>query len=476
MAYSEDLTANMPKTKSKKLTKLFIYNNAKKHWVFCKDAFKQLFNKPNQDQFIKLISFMISDFNCTLAFLKFFKKDLFQYEFDNEISVYAFFQEFLSGGEKTNCFLFVHVPKEQINHPNIQSIFYQIYTFLYLICDLTLVHLSIESDNVKVYQINFVQNVINLSNLYLKNMKSNGKSLFLDHSKIYFFNFAGKKTVDLKEEIIQLIKEKITKEYEISTLKNDNDLVGILFYNHFNSYRYSELYNALVHINLKFSEISELYLNIAKNSRENMNQHTGIIVKAMFKEKSTLPKYAKDRVSIISSIQKESKLYYPKYDIAFANIFEMELINFAIKNNIFDKMTYINKLKDASESNLKYLDKTINQKSFFDENQIIILQQSHHNFLRKIFFDIIKDTYDGSVNLVYENLIDILESQILEDNEKLCEMFNKYKVKNEMRNLKFTDASKKGANYVIKEVETTREIEICIDSDEDFEKIMPQDF
>ena len=177
--------------------------------------------------------------------------------------------------------------------------------------------MSIESDKIKEYQINFVQNVINLSNLYLKNMKSNGKNLFLDHSKIFFLNFAGKKTVDLNEEIIQLIKEKITKEYEISTLKTDKDLVSILFYNLFNCYHYSELYNALIHINLKFSEISEMYLNIAKNSREKMNENIGVIVEAMFKNKSTLPKYVKNRGSIISSIQKESKLYYPKYDIAY---------------------------------------------------------------------------------------------------------------------------------------------------------------
>lgn len=176
-------------------------------------------------------------------------------------------------------------------------------------------------------------------------------------------------------------------------------------------------------------------------------------------------------------IQEASKLFYIPYDYAFSEIYESELLKKAFAEDLFDKTIYIKKLKQASENHLTYLKNIITNQEFCSQKQIDMFFRGHQKHLQKQFFEIIKSTYKGTASLLYDKLSDVFDSQITEDFEQIDIFYQEFKRKaNEKKPEKFIDACQRGANYVINEVETTREIVVNIESDEEFEKIIPQDF
>lgn len=81
---------------------------------------------------------------------------------------------------------------------------------------------------------------------------------------------------------------------------------------------------------------------------------------------------------------------------------------------------------------------------------------------------------------IYEESIDILEKQIIQDKNKLNEMF-KASIDNISRKETVTKCDvksffDKGTNYMLKETENLKEIEVAIEVGEDLKSVIKQDF
>ena len=103
------------------------------------------------------------------------------------------------------------------------------------------------------------------------------------------------------------------------------------------------------------------------------------------------------------------------------------------------------------------------------------------NFLEKQFSEIIKNSKQSTLlDVIYENSLDVLESQKKADTAELYKIFIKYidniNKKQSVIDENFQENSKKGTNYIMKEVETVREIEVICDADKDIDTVIEPDF
>ena len=115
------------------------------------------------------------------------------------------------------------------------------------------------------------------------------------------------------------------------------------------------------------------------------------------------------------------------------------------------------------------------------KNQIELIKTSHEYFLHNEYLDIIKGiTTSGVFNIVYEDNYDVVINQIEFDKSNLAKIFEKYEKDNEKlkQSIKkdILESTDKSLNYTMRETEHLREIKIIVESDDDFESQIPQDF
>lgn len=432
------------KRKINNIAQIFKFDENNIFWKFCEQSFKQLFSKLNLDSLIPLIFFCDSDITETLKACSIIKKDILEYDFGNEISVFAFGQEYPNTRNLTPYFLFLYIPEKKRTRSDIQIILYQIYIFLNLICHYKIV---IEPDD-----------------SFLLDQQKECISEIDKLSKIYFENSKSEKIFNSCSNIIVI-------------RKNEEKFINIIGSLKFDSlYRFTQLNDLFTYCNSKFSEISQIYIITTLISvKDKIHDIPRKIINARFNKLKNDSKYQENKSLIIDDIRKESERFFPKRDIFFSNIFETELFKKAVESDCLDKSFYEKKLKEKSELNLQKLNQ-LSQKTLHSQKDIISFQQGHKYYLQKQFFEIIKESFGDSINYVYEELINVLESQIQKDNEEILNIFGKINEDNSEEDENFEEASRQGTNYVVKEVESTREIEINIESDENLENIIPQDF
>lgn len=458
--------------------KIFKFDENKMRWIFCESEYVKLFGQSNQNPQIKLVTFLNTDFQSALEISFHFKNDIFTYDFGNEISIFGFKSE--NYDNDSIFFLFLYVPESKINNEHLRLIFYQIYTFLFLISDYCLTNLKIECDlafeiNIIKMQLSFIKKIKKIGENYL-NEECNGKKIFNGFSEPNFIWYRIEGTTQLN----LLFKFYLNDDYKLHFVESDLQFYRIFSKCEFKkNYRYKDLQQIFKYCNEKFTEISEGYLLLSLDEHRDEEKTKAIkinIITKQFKEICSNPKYSKEQSMIIEDIKKESLKFFPQCDSNFLAIFEFALLQVAIENGLIDQNLFFDELQKESEKHLKMLENRINQKRRYDENELDAFCRGHQIYLQKQFFEILKKKYGGAISLAYKELYEMLDSQILADNKKILSFYEKYKNLNTAMPEKFNSASRRGANYIEKEVETTRQIEVVIDDEDDLNKVIPQDF
>lgn len=307
------------------LYQIFKYDEERLCWSFCKNEFDKLFGRSNEDPQIPLVLIIDSDLRDVSDWLSNYKEVIFKRNLGEDISVFAFQQEVPEETKEKKFFLFVYIPTGKAGDKNIRSIFYQIYTFLYLICDVSLVIHSVFFDSsldgdLKL-QINFLKNIIKISDMYLKNTKNqSGKNMFIDHSQLLLFIESDEENIPIFNKFVNDNIKKKNKIYMNVFHKDHLTIMNSITIK--NSYRFSELRDICVYFNTKFSELSELYLFITIDLKsEDHPYFIKSIINTRFEELYSDEKYKNMKGLIIDDIKKESEQFYPQCDKYFSSIF-----------------------------------------------------------------------------------------------------------------------------------------------------------
>lgn len=449
------------------------YDEQKYCWQFCESDLEKMVNKSNDNPTIPLILFIDSNMDDIKKVSSAVRKNELEFISDDEISLYSFWKETFNIEEydidfpntiTEPMFLYVYIPKSKEKHKNIGAILYQIYTFLFMICDLNIVILNDQHQNM---QILLIKEIIDISKFYL-----NDSQLFFNKSKITFLHI---NTEDKSNELDKLIKPNINIEYKIHYLKNEKEF-RLIFEDLYltQCYRYSNLISTLNQVNSLFSQISSLYLYMRKEKNI-----YNLVKEILIKRYNALKEQNDDNT--VQVIKAESYNYFPKNDDHVSKIVNMIALDMSIQFNQIDRTSIKTQLNKQSKINLENIKKKVNQKYYWSQNQLVMIRHSHMNYLEKQFFEIVKknDQYT-LIDVLYEKCLDVLEVQKLSDCAELMKIFANFTVninkKQAVVNDDFEKSSKKGTNYVMKEVESIREIEVVCDLGKDIDTIIEPDF
>lgn len=136
--------------------------------------------------------------------------------------------------------------------------------------------------------------------------------------------------------------------------------------------------------------------------------------------KAFVTKYSATTLSILFSLQEEIKNYIPNYDKEISSECNSFISDMKKKYYNENRENLKNELKTSSELNLIELQNKINKSIYWTINQIEAIINSHVQFLKNEFLDIIKILYEEKIQyLIYSENIVILNSQIEEDKLKV---------------------------------------------------------
>lgn len=188
-----------------------------------------------------------------------------------------------------------------------------------------------------------------------------------------------------------------------------------------------------------------------------------------------------NEVSLLLKLGKEISSISPPFTIDFNN--ECNLILSGLKENLSKSKRSIieSEIRISAKSHIEFLEREVKKKPYWTKRQINLIKNGHSSFINKEFLDIIKGiTTDKAYNMVYEDNIDIADKQFESDEKDLANIFKKYEenleVQKKIIKQNILENTDKSLNYTMRETEHLREIKIVIESDEDFESKIPQDF
>ena len=331
---------------------IFKYDEESYKWYFCDLNFEQFFNRSNQNMVTPMILFIDSDENNIIQISKYLKKNEFNFDKEESISVFAFqknptnvmFNELKNEDiqEEEPFFMFVHVPKEKQNSPQIGTILYQIYTFLFMICDLSII---IFEKKHRTEQIMFIKKIISICKLY---SESNEK-IFRNKSNILFLYLTEK---DKTEKMQNKIKQHIL-DFQFKCLKQYSDFTHIFDTISLDQcHRFSELKHSINIADSFFSQINGLYLKL-KNERNYYSDLYERVVNMFACVKGN------DVDSKLSELKKEIVAFFPQDDDQFSSMVDMALVSFQLEYNQEIQNKLINELKKQSSLNIINISKKI---------------------------------------------------------------------------------------------------------------------
>ncbi|KAK8870913.1 hypothetical protein M9Y10_008826 [Tritrichomonas musculus] len=465
------------------LYKIMRYDEKKECWHFCESDFEKVVSNKSINPIIPLVLFVDSNMEDINTLSSVIRKDDLKNIPEKEISVLSFWKDspnFMGSEPKSECidnireplFLYVYIPKEKEKYKNIGSILIQIYTFLFLICDLTVVLMNEKYQNMQIMILN---EIIQISDLYLKSPK-NEKNIFLSKSKLLFLNMNKKN----KEEMTKNIKSCIKKPYELKHIQNIKSFLVILDDIAFvKCYTYSDITATLNQVNSLFSQISSLYLYLRKEKEIHK------ILKELLSKRYNIIKEEQKNLgndnANLEILKEESYKYFPKNDPNVSRVCNIIIFDMSIEYNQVDNQSIITKLNEKSQVNLKYLQKKINEKKYWDIKQIIIIIQSHMRYLEEEYFEILKGLGESTIlDVLYVQNLKVLEAQKTKDDTELKKIFTIFikniNKKQSVVDESFNKSSKKGTNYVMKEVQSIREIEVICEKGGDIDTLIEPDF
>ena len=478
-----------------KLYKLCIYDENEKEWTYNKSNFKELIKDKKIDLFnstTSLISVLESFEEDSKSIISNMINGLFpNLEDEEQIFVYAFCDRTLSmlnySIDFTNknsikpIFLLLHVPKSKENIPNIEIIVTQMYAFLSLISNLKIIILD---KNHYVNQIQFIENIFNIIKNYINDLEVfPNKFLFLVNQKTFnsnqeieekkkneslFSNLISKINMESKVTFINILNAKTYRSF--LNLFNEfvlKDNVFIDFVDTLFEVMYRYIFNGFY-----------LYLKFRISTRKEDMKKT---ILKRFSSYETKEKYKNNQLGILFKIQKEILKAFSFVDSDFLN--ECKSIISELKEELIKKnrKILISEIQNSSKIGLKHLEKSLKERLFWKEEQLIIIKDGHIHFLKEEFLNIIQFTFSKKLSdVIYENNYEILEKQIENDNKIIDGLFEPYKeiIKTKLKSREqcFKDLHQKGTNYSMKETENVREIKVTVEIEQKLDSVIKQDF
>lgn len=195
-----------------------------------------------------------------------------------------------------------------------------------------------------------------------------------------------------------------------------------------------------------------------------------------YEEYKTNPKNNSFFISV--NIKDELNKIIPPFDIELIQMCNKCLSKLDIKDDP-NRVIIENELKISAEKNIYLMFSQLYDFECDDENKISVLSSSHHVFLKKEYFDIVKYiSVSKYFDDYYENNLDILNQQNKADlvfisntikniNEKLISMSDENK---------FDYLNHGSSNYEIRQKEKIKEQRIQIAIDGDLTDEIEQDF
>lgn len=223
-----------------------------------------------------------------------------------------------------------------------------------------------------------------------------------------------------------------------------------------------------------FSQINGIYLQL--RSKKNIYSELNDIINQM------LPLVEGSTGEMkVENIRNETRAFYPPNDDKFPRFIDLVLINLLIELSDEIPKSISNELNNKSNILLASLEKKINENKHLTEIQMSLIEKGHIYNLKKEFFHIVGEISQYKyVEYYYEKNLNILNKQIIDDKSQIQQYFNRFRAnlnkKETVIEQKYDESVMKGTNYVMREVQKTREIEVIVAEDGDINTEIEQDF
>lgn len=497
-----------------KLYKFFYYDKGSNKWQYNNEAFAEFVASKSDDTSTPLIFLFNSKeedcitlcSNLILSSYPEIDKD------DNDIYVYGLWGlplSMLNARFKlhfddlliTPIFLIFHPPakEQQKSYPN--SIFFQIFVFLYFISDLVITILD-ENYFASQFDLNMQMEKIIQNFVIYENKQSSAQIENEDD------NDDNHENVDKKSSLLTLFNNNfVKKKLKLITLFNHKNI----FYNsilirpkHFyyeedmhpnfikinDPYTYQGFINSfnvlLMRHKKQISTIKEIKMNFQYLPLFEMSSDYFYLKDDPLKLKQKITKMYKllkkdaqnsNSFIIISKLQEEILKSFPILDREYANQCNLIITELSHEINQGKSNIIANELSISSKNNLTYLSKMTEDECYLTEDQMDNIKNSHINFLKNEFFNIIKSIYPKEkIPDVYHDNENILLDQIKKDFHSLSLIFTKFVQKLKIQKLEKSIEMEQGTNYTIRERENEREIKVRVEINGDIEKLIPTDY
>lgn len=406
--------------------KLFQYNDNEYRWTLFENfkVFDSKFGDKDQIMFYLILN---SRLDCLDNVSDSIKK-VHQSINDKNISIYAF--QYEKNRKKNTFFLTIHVPESKKNHPNLQTIFYQIYVYLFMVSGLSIVSIDEQYFD---QQIKFIYRVKEMSlNFSHELSKQNTKEsyeppinhFFQKKPKILFLYTDD----DDKLSYYQAVKDKKFKEqsyfgpFKIDTgpnkfnriIKNNNIDPKLI-------YSKKELKNLFDFIQKRFTEISGMYIRISEEISLNaiFEKLRNVFIQRFPSIQSKLLKDEETEI-LIDNILKEFIYFFPTMEYAIVKAFHFVSIDIKQKLSVDTQKMLRETLEKNMKDKLNAIIEEITSSLYMDENKVDNYIRSHINNIKIEFFNIINKEYDGTmIDLIFQKNYDIVISKIKDDTQKI---------------------------------------------------------
>ena len=152
-----------------------------------------------------------------------------------------------------------------------------------------------------------------------------------------------------------------------------------------------------------------------------------------------------------------------------------------IAASLNERHFYKFELNNSSRLNIQKIKNSIKNKHFISKDQRERLIRNHKIFLQNEFLDIIKtESNDASYAIIFDDNNETLKNKFLADKEKLINIFkvNEDNIKKKVEVIQYDPMNdpKKKTNFVLKENENLKEIQVSVEIGNDLTSVIEQDF
>lgn len=210
-------------------------------------------------------------------------------------------------------------------------------------------------------------------------------------------------------------------------------------------------------------------INSISSEKSQLNEETSNSTDSNETDKSQINKETSESTSSEKSIKSQ---------------FNEETSNSTDSNELQLKVSekIISELKKFSDKHFNDIKSQLGKKQFLTEKETKMIEKSHILEIKNAFLNIIKsniDDLDAAINF-YKSNLNILDSQIEEEKFRIHniieDFMQSFAKKKEIIEKDLRELSKQGMNYIMKETENIKEVEVIVDINQDLKTVIEQDF